>query len=573
MTAAVPAPLPFETGPQSPLWDPRMPGEIEVPGGNLAGPLLRNAAAFPESAAMHYYGRTISYGELARQVEALAGWLAARGLRPGDRVILDMQNSPQFVIAFHAILRANGVVVPLNPMHTADEIAYYAEDSGARLAICDEALLDRFAPLLPGRIEALVRVRYTDMAAETGDSLPEVMRAAAPPPMPGATELRDILAMALPPPALTTGGRDLAVLPYSSGTTGRPKACMHSHSGALFVAKAQVLWYRLDRQSVMTSFMPLFHVAGMMASMAAALYCGAALILMTRWDAAAIPALFRRYRPTWWSAAPTMVIDVLAAEGFSDDCFSSLETVTGGGASMPAPVAERLQRQWDLRFCEGYGLTETISATHINALDRPKPQCLGIPIHNTRSRIVDPDTLAPLAQGETGEILISGPQVMDGYWNRPGDTAETLIRIDGRIWLRTGDIGRIDAEGCHFITDRLKRMINASGYKVWPAECEMMLYSHPAVAECAVIPAPDPRRGEQVRAVVALHPEYRGKVSAADIIAFARTRMAAYKVPRQVEFRDALPRSGSRKVDWRALQAEAWAGGGAGGRKHDDDPA
>lgn len=552
-------PLPFETGPQSPLWDPQDHAELTIPEGNLVDPLRHNAEAFPESAAMHYHGRTITYGELAAQVDALAGWLAARGLQPGDRVIVNLQNSPQYVIAFHAILRANGVVVPLNPMHMDSELSYYIQDSGARMVICGEELLERFTPHLPGELTAIVRVRYADMADDTGDQLPSIMRQSAPPPVEGVTDLQQALAENLPAPPLSTGGRDLAVLPYTSGTTGRPKACMHSHSGALFVAKAQVLWYRLDRQSVMTSFMPLFHVAGMMASMASALYCGASLILMTRWDAEAIPALFRRYRPTWWSAAPTMVVDVLAAEGFSDDCFSSLKVVTGGGASMPAPVAERLLQQWGLRFCEGYGLTETISATHINSLDRPKPQCLGIPIQNTHSRIVDPETLAPLEPGQIGEILISGPQVMDGYWNRPEDTRETLIEQDGRIWLRSGDLGHVDTDGCYFITDRLKRMINAAGYNVWPAECEMMLYSHPAVAECAVISAPDSRRGEQVRAIVALRPEYRGKLSAEDLIAFARTKVAAYKVPRQIEFRDALPRSGSGKVDWRKLQAEAWA--------------
>jgi fatty-acyl-CoA synthase len=255
-----------------------------------------------------------------------------------------------------------------------------------------------------------------------------------------------------------------------------------------------------------------------------------------------------------------MVVDVLASKGFTDDSFSSLKVMTGGGASMPAAVVQRLRERWGLRFAEGYGLTETISATHLNPLDAPKPQCLGLPIYNTHALVADPETLTPCAQGGLGEILISGPQVMQGYWNRPKDTAEALVDLNGRRWLRTGDLGYVDADGYYFIVDRLKRMINSSGYKVWPAECEMLLYSHPAVAECAVISAPDPRRGEKVRAVVVLHPDQRGKVSENDIIDFARTLMAAYKVPREVEFRDALPRSGSRKVDWRALQAEAWEG-------------
>lgn len=558
--------LPFEAGPQSPLWAAGEPAEIAIPPGNLCESLMRSAAAFPESPAMHYYGASYSYGRLLADVERLAGFLVLQGLRPGGRVILDLQNAPHYVIAFYAVLRANGVVVPVNPMNTADEIAYFVEDSGARLAVVGEEVLDRFAPLLGPRLDHVVRVHYADMAAPgPQDSLPEVMTLPRSGPVPGTTDFATALGCGHAAPALVTGAGDLAILPYSSGTTGRPKACMHSHGGAQFVAKAQAMWYRIDRQSVMTSFMPLFHVAGMMASMATALYAGAALILMTRWDAEAIPALFRRYRPTWWSAAPTMVVDVLASQTFADDCFESLRVVTGGGASMPAAVATRLRERWGLRFCEGYGLTETISATHINALDRPKPQCLGLPIYGTHSRVLNPETQAPVPRGELGEIVISGPQVMTGYWNRPEANAEALIEADGRIWLRTGDLGYVDEDGCYFIVDRIKRMINVSGYKVWPAECEMLLYRHPAVQECAVISAPDPRRGETVRAVIALSPEYRGKVTAEDIIGFARSLMAAYKVPRQVVFRDALPRSGTRKVDWRSLQAEAWAEASATG--------
>ncbi len=550
--------LRFEVGPHSPFWPAGEPGEIAVPRGNLASDLIRSAAAYPAQPAMFYHGASRSYAQLLADVEQLAGWLAHNGLKRGDRVIIDLQNCPQYVIAFYAVLRANGVVVPVNPMNTADEIAYYAEDSGARLAIVGEDLLDRFAPLIGGLFDRVLRVRYADMALGDASDLPEIMRLQPPAPVEGAIDMMAALAEDRPAPELLSGDSELAVLPYSSGTTGRPKACMHSHTGAMFVTKAQVRWYRLDSRSVMTSFMPLFHVAGMMASMTSAIQCGAALILMTRWDAEAIPALFRKHRPTWWSAAPTMVVDVLGAKGFTDDCFSSLKVMTGGGASMPAAVVQRLKERWGLRFAEGYGLTETISATHLNPLDAPKPQCLGVPIYNTHALVVDPETREACAQGQLGEILISGPQVMQGYWNRPADTSDALIDLHGRRWLRTGDLGYVDADGYYFIVDRLKRMINTSGYKVWPAECEMLLYSHPAVAECAIISAPDPRRGEVVRAVVVLHPDQRGKVGEADIIDFARTVMAAYKVPRQVEFRDALPRSGSRKVDWRALQAEAW---------------
>ena len=547
---------PFQTGPQSPLWRTGEPGSLGAVDGTLVDGLMRTARRWPDRVAIHYHGARITYGRLLADVEAMAGALAAQGLRPGDRVIIDMQNSPQFIIAFHAVLRANGVVVPVNPMNTLDEIAYFATDSGARLAIVGEELLDRFTPHLGTLFDGLIRARYVDMADPDAADLPDVMRAPRLPDQDGCIDMADLLARRLDAPDFVAGPDDLAILPYSSGTTGRPKACMHLHRGAHFVAAAQVRWYGIDETSVMTCFMPLFHVAGMMASMATGLLAGASLIVTTRWNAAAIPDIFRTLRPTWWSAAPTMVVDVLASPGFDGDVFSSLKVMTGGGSSMPAAVANRLLREWGLRFCEGYGLTETISATHINALDAPRPQCLGLPIHDTHAIVVDPDTLAPLEQGQAGEILISGPQVMAGYWNRPEATAETLIERDGRIWLRTGDLGHVDGDGCFFITDRIKRMINVSGYKVWPAEVEMTLHDHPAVAECAVISAPDPRRGEVARAIIV--PVAGMTLTSDQLQTFVRERLAAYKVPRQIEFREALPRSGTRKVDWRSLQTEAW---------------
>lgn len=553
----------FQTGWQSPLWPQDLPAEVEVSGEHLAAGLLRSARAYPDHAALHFYGKTTSYAQLAAEVEACAAWLVAKGLQAGDRVVIDLQNAPQFVIGFYGILRAGGVVVPVNPMNTAEELGWIVADSGARMVLAGEDLLERFAPLVAvGALDCILAVHYADrLAADVSDALPQVLSAPRREDLPAiATDFEAAIAQgrSLPLPQMPQGGDSLALLPYTSGTTGRPKACITTHRATSFVADAQRLWYRSTPDSVLTCFMPLFHVAGMVAAMAHAITTGAALVLLTRWDADAVPALLRRHKVTWWSAAPTMIVDVLGSQNFTDDCFASVKVLTGGGASLPAAVAERLHARWGLRFCEGYGLTETISATHINALDHPKDQCLGLPIQNTHSILVDPDTLVPVPQGALGEVLISGPQIMQGYWNQPAASAETLVERDGRIWLRSGDLGYVDEQGCFFIVDRIKRMINVSGYKVWPAECEMLLYRHPAVHEVAVISAPHPRSGEMVRAVIALKPDYRGKVEAAEIIEFARGLMAAYKVPKDVEFRDALPRSGTRKIDWRSLWNEAW---------------
>ena len=534
---------------------------LSIPSGNVVENLLRAAVRGPNRTAIHYYGTTLTYADLVLRVEALAGWLqAVAGLKRGERVLLAMQNSPQFIIAFQAILRADAVVVPVNPMSVTREIAYYAADSGARIAIIGDELLERFLPLATREVPQILVARYADMTPDPcAYPLPEVM--ARPPQtlQSGAFSLMtEALAAAIAPASITTGGNNLAVMPYSSGTTGTPKACRHSHSAVNFTAIAQARWYGLRDDSVLTAFMPLFHVAGMQASMNAGLYAGGALVIMTRWNSDLIPELFERHGVTFWSAAPTMIVDVLASKGFSDRVFAHLTVLTGGGSSMPAAVTAQLSSRYGLSFCEGYGLTETIAATHINPVARPKPQCLGLPIYDTHSRVIDPDTLAERPAGEHGEIIVSGPQVMHGYWSRPDADAEAFITLEGRRWLRTGDLGYVDDEGYFFIVDRIKRMVNVSGFKVWPAECEAQLYKHPAVQECCVIAAPDGHSGETVKALIALRPEARGTVTPDDIAAFARTVMATYKVPKLYEFVESLPRSSSNKIDWRSLQTAEW---------------
>jgi fatty-acyl-CoA synthase len=255
-----------------------------------------------------------------------------------------------------------------------------------------------------------------------------------------------------------------------------------------------------------------------------------------------------------WTAIATMVIDFLANPRLAEYDLSSLIQVTGGGAAMPAAVGERLQQIIGSPYVEGYGLTETIAPTHINPPDRPKRQCLGVPVFNTDSRIVDPETLQELPPNKVGEIVTNGPQIFQGYWRNEAATRDAFIEIDGNKFFRTGDLGYVDDEGYFFLVDRLKRMINASGFKVWPAEIEAQMYQHPAIQEACVIAAKDAHRGETVKAVVVLRATHRGAVSEDEIIEWTRQNMATYKHPRIVEFVDALPKSATGKVQWRVLQ-------------------
>jgi fatty-acyl-CoA synthase len=249
-----------------------------------------------------------------------------------------------------------------------------------------------------------------------------------------------------------------------------------------------------------------------------------------------------------------MVVDLLSSPDIDSYDLSSIRMMSGGGAAMPEAIAQKLQDLCGITYIEGYGLSETIAPTHVNPPQRAKKQCLGIPIFGTDSRVVDPETLVELGANQVGEIITHGPQVFQGYWNKPDADAACFVQIEGKRFFRTGDLGRVDEDGYFFIVDRLKRMINASGFKVWPAEVEAMLYAHPAVQEAAIIGTKDPRRGESVKAVVVAKNGMRDQIDEASFIAWCSANMAAYKVPRAVEFVDTLPKTGSGKIMWRALQ-------------------
>jgi len=346
----------------------------------------------------------------------------------------------------------------------------------------------------------------------------------------------------------------MALLPYTSGTTGLPKGCMHSHRTLMHNAVGGALWAQSSADSVSLGVVPMFHVTGFLYGVLAPAWVGSTVVLMPRWDRELAGRLIARYGITQWTCIPTMIIDLFASPHHQRFDLRSLRYISGGGAAMPHAVAERLQAEFGITFAEGYGLTETAGPSHANPPERAKLQCLGMPFFGTDSRIVDPELLTELPQGETGEIVTCGPMVFKGYWGHPAATTAAFVELDGKPFFRTGDLGHVDDEGYFFITDRLKRMINASGYKVWPSEVELLLYKCPLVQEACVIGTHDAYRGESVKAVVVLRAEARASATPQQVIDWAREHMAAYKVPRTVEFVDALPKSGSGKVMWRLLQ-------------------
>lgn len=541
------------------VWPANLPYSLGLPQTSVYTNLEISARRYPERAAIIYYDTPLSYRELDAQVCALAGYLQAQGVKRGDRVLLFMQNAPQFVIAYYAIMRADAAVVPVNPMNRSVELEHYAEDTDATICICGQERYEAVAPLLEsGRLAQAIVTRYGEYVTEPTDlDLPaEVTADALTLDSDKAVAWMQALNAGHQPGVHEAGPDDICVLPYSSGTTGAPKGCVHTHRTVMATAVHSVYWSRSTSEGTSLATLPYFHVTGMQNGMNAPIFIGSTVVLMTRWDRRTAARLIERYRITRWTNIVTMAIDMLSDPEIEAFDLSSLDSISGGGAAMPEAVSDKLLKLTGLRYIEGYGLSETMAGTHINPFDAPKPQCLGIPVFDVDSRIIDTETLAELGPNEVGEIVSSGPQIFTGYWRRPKETATAFIDLNGKSFFRTGDIGYYDEQGYFFIVDRVKRMINASGYKVWPAEVESLMYRHPAIREACVISTPDPRRGESVKACVVL--ESQDAATGEEIRQWCRENMAAYKVPRVVEICDTLPRSPTGKLMWRALQEQEW---------------
>ena len=550
------------------FWPKRLPRSITVPATSIWHNLKTNAERYPDKPALVFFGTVTTYAQLADQVDRLAGTLHAMGVQRGDRVVLDMQNSPQLIVAHYAILRANAVVVPVNPMNRAEELKHYITDPDAKVAITTSDLaaeLTKASDALDAkdRLTHLIVTQFTDAfdATVEGDDAPvpawrDWLLARHPLPQLAGGQVMswtDALEAGHAAPEHVVGASDMALLPYTSGTTGLPKGCIHNHSSLMHNAVASQLWGLGSHEMVVLAVVPMFHITGTVSMLHTSILVGATLVIMPRWDRELAGRLISRWKVTSWTNIPTMVIDLLASPNFASFDLSSLQHIGGGGAAMPQAVAQRLLEQYGLKYLEGYGLTETAAPSHANPFENPKQQCLGIPYMSTDSRVVDPDTLQEMPVGESGEIITHGPSVFAGYWKRPDADGAAFIEFEGKRFFRTGDMGRMDEDGYFFITDRLKRMINASGFKVWPAEVELLMFKNPAIQEACVIATKDSYRGESVKAVVVLRPTHK-HTTEQEIIDWCRENMAVYKIPRTVQFVDALPKSGSGKVMWRLLQ-------------------
>ncbi|HEX9042875.1 MAG TPA: AMP-binding protein [Trebonia sp.] len=512
---------------------------------------------------LYYFDTPVTGAAVEADSDALAAALAARGIGRGERVALFLQNVPQFVIALLAAWKLGAIAVPVNPMLKERELRYVLTDSGARAIISLQDLWQATAAQAVTGTEVAVAV--------TTSPLDYLAGAATPPPVlagvtrtatPGATDLGDLLrehAGERPAP-VTLGPGDVALLTYTSGTTGDPKGAVNTHGNVVFNACTFRDRMSLTPRDVVLGGAPLFHITGLIAHIAAGMLVPVPVVLGYRFEPATIIRLAELHRCTFTVMAITAFTALANDPAVAGADLSSLTKAYSGGAPIAPSIVERFEREVGPYIHNVYGLTETTSPSHAVPFGRRAPVdqasgalSVGVPVFNTVARILGDDG-QELPPGEAGEIATRGPMVVPGYWNRPDATERTLPGGE----LRTGDVGFMDGDGWFYLVDRKKDMIVASGYKVWPREVEDTLLRHPAVREAAVVGVPDAYRGETVQAYVSLRPG--ASATPDELIAFSRAELAAYKYPRRVEVLADLPKTPTGKLLRRELRERA-AGG------------
>ncbi len=550
------------------FYPPGVPPTVPVPDVTVPRTFDEAAARWAGRTALVFYGRRVGFAELREMVDRFAACFADLGVRPGDTVALYLLNSPQFVIAYLGALKAGARVTAVSPVYTSFEIQHQLTDSGARVLVCQDILYEKVE-------KAGVPVEHV-VLGNVGEFLPPVRRlvgrsfvgkvlrglevpAAAVPAGPGVLRFQEVLRRypARPPEVTIDPARDVAALPYTGGTTGKPKGVILTHRNLIACqVQTRAASPFQEGQETFLAFLPFFHIYGQVVLMLNGLANGMTLVLFTTPDLDEILAAVDTYGATAFYGVPTLY-ETLKDHVKTDRVdWKRLKVIGCGADTLHESTVQAWERRTGTRILEGYGLTECAAVSHVNPYHRPRAGSFGVPVPNVTAAVMDPDSSEFLPPGEVGELVLNGPNVMQGYWRQPEETARTLLALDDGVWLRTGDLVRMDEEGYFHYVDRRKDLIKYKGYSVFARDVEDVLYGHPAVKAAGVIGVPDPAVGAQVKAVVVLHPEARGRVSEDEIRQYCAERLAHYKVPRIVEFRGELPKTDVGKVSRRELREE-----------------
>lgn len=538
------------------FYEKEVPKQIEYPKVPLTRFLEDSVSKFPQNTACLFFGKRLTYSELASQVSTLAGSLKSLGVKEGSRVSIHLPNCPQFVISFYAILKLGGSVVQTNPLYVERELTHILNDSGAEAIIT----LDLFYPTV-SKVRGKTNLKNI-IVTSIKDFLPFPLSMlyplkAHPPKIDYSDGVRRFMELLKGKEKIVESvgnPENMALLQYTGGTTGVSKGVVLTHFNLVANTLQVAAWVTDVKpgEEVILAAIPFFHVYGMTAAMNLGIYLGSTLLLIPKFETKQLLKSIQKYRPTIFPGVPAMYMKLNDYPGVGKYNLKSIRACISGAASLPLSVKEKFEALTGANLVEAYGLSEASPATHANPIKGlNKPGSIGIPFPDTEVRIVDIETgTRDVPSGEPGELLIRGPQVMKGYWNMEKDT-EDAIR-DG--WLYTGDIAKMDKDGYFYIVDRKKEMIvTTSGFNIYPREIEEVLYTHPKIKEAAVVGIPSEKRGEAIKAFIVL----KESVTEDELKDFCKSRLTKYKIPEFIEFRDSLPKSLIGKVLKRVLLEES----------------
>jgi long-chain acyl-CoA synthetase len=546
-----------------------VPEEVHPPVVSIPELFDRIADKYGSKTALIFYGKKISYAKLKELVDRFATALADLGVAKGDTVALYVLNCPQYVIAYFAALKVGAKVTPISPVYTSKEVKHQLEDSDAETVVCQDILYDNvektgialknviltnIAEYLSPLKKILGRSALGKIYKEMHVPTPKFMKEA------GLLQFQDLIKKypARPPQVTIDPKKDIAALPYTGGTTGLPKAAILTHYNMVSL-QAQIMsfWPIFEEgKEVVIAFLPFFHIYGQVVVMLNGLVQGSTLVLFTTPDIDDILSAMDRYKASGFFGVPTLYEYLKEYEKTNRVNWKGLKLIACGADTLHVSTIDAWEKRTGTKILEGYGMTETTAVSHSTPHNRPKAGSFGVPLPSVNAAIVNIDGTEFMPVNQEGELILHGPNIMEGYWKRPKETGESIIEIDGKKWLRTGDLVSMDEEGYFHFFDRKRDLIKYKGYSVFARHVEEVLYKHPQIKAAGVVGVVDPKVGQMIKAYVVLQSEARGKISEEEIIAFCKEHLAHYKVPRIIEFRGELPKTDVGKVSRRELREE-----------------